>query len=229
MVTLAPELPGALDLTGRLIDRGIVIGAGHSAADFKSSQAGIAAGIAYGTHVFNAMTRLDHRTPGLAAALLGDSGATVGLIADGIHVHPQMIRIAWRLAGPDRLSLVSDAIAGLGMAPGKFHLGTQEVLVSDSSARLADGRLAGSVLPTNLGVRNLMTYTGCGIDIASRSVTSVPSRLLGLADRGVIRTGGRADLVLLTQDLEVVTTFVAGEVAYAAEDAPWAALKSPKA
>ncbi len=220
MVTLAPELPGALDLVRQLADRGVVVGAGHSAADFRSSQVALDAGVTYGTHLFNAMSGLDHRQPGLAAALLANEAATVGLIADGIHVHPQMVRIAWRLAGPDRFSLVSDAMAGLGMASGKFQLGPLEVFVSDSSARLADGTLAGSVLPLDQAARNLIEFAGCRPEHAIASVTSVPAHLLRRTDRGVIRPGARADLVLLTQDLKVAATLIAGEIAYAAGRAP---------
>lgn len=220
MVTLAPELPGALDLISQLVERGVVVGAGHSAADFESSKDAIDAGISYGTHLFNAMSGLDHREPGLAAALLASETATVGLIADGVHVHPQMVRMAWRLAGPDRFTLVSDAIAGLGMPSGKFQLGPLEVLVSDSSARLADGTLAGSVLPLDQAVRNLIAFAGCLPELAIGAVTSVPAQLLRRTDRGVIRPGARADLVLLTQDLQVAATLIGGEIAYASERAP---------
>ena len=224
MVTLAPELPGARELVRDLADRGIVVSAGHSAADFTAGEAAIDAGVRYGTHLFNGMTGLDHRSPGLAAALLADERVTVGLIGDGIHVHPEMIRLAWRLAGPDRFSLVSDAMAGLGLPPGRFQLGGQEVFVADSSARLADGTLAGSVLPLDRGLRNLIAFTHCPPGLGLRAVTTVPARLLRLADgRGVIRQGGRADFVLLTKRLEVVATVTGGEIAYAAAGAPsWA-------
>jgi N-acetylglucosamine-6-phosphate deacetylase len=223
MVTLAPELPGALELIGPLAGRGVVVSAGHSAADFTVGQEAIEAGVRYGTHVFNRMTGLDHRSPGLAAALLADERVTVGLIADGVHVHPEMIRLAWRLAGPTRFSLVSDAMAGLGLASGRFRLGGQDVFVADSTARLQDGTLAGSVLPLYLGVRNLMAFTGCPPELALRAVTTVPTGLLRLKGRGVIGPGSRADFVLLTERLEVVATILGGEIAYAADGGPsWA-------
>lgn len=223
MVTLAPELPGALELIRHLARRGVVVSAGHSDADLTVGEEAIDAGVRYGTHVFNRMRGLDHRSPGLATALLADERVTVGLIADGVHVHPEMIRIAWRLAGPNRFSLVSDAMAGLGSASGRFQLGGQEVFVADSSARLQDGTLAGSVLPLDLGVRNLMAFTGCPPELALQAVTRVPARLLRLKARGVIAPGNPADFVLLTERLEVVATIVDGEIAHAASGAPsWA-------
>jgi N-acetylglucosamine-6-phosphate deacetylase len=221
MVTLAPELDGALELIGELSRRGVLVSAGHSAADLATGEAAIEAGVRYGTHLFNAMTGLDHRSPGLAAALLDDERVTVGLIADGIHVHPEMVRLVSRLAGPDRISLVSDAIAGLGMSPGRFKLGNQEVIVDESSARLADGTLAGSILRLDQALRNFVAFTGCRPEVALRAVTSVPARLLGVADRhGAIVPGSLANLVLLTRGLEVVATIVGGRIAYASDGAP---------
>lgn len=144
----------------------------------------------------------------------------MGLIADGIHVHPELVRIAWRLAGPDRFSLVTDAMAGLGMPPGKFPLGLKEVTVSDKGARLADGTLAGSILPLDQAVRNLIAFAGCAPGFAIGSATSVPARLLERPDLGLIRSGARADVVLLTKDFHVFATLIAGEVAYTSVDAP---------
>jgi N-acetylglucosamine-6-phosphate deacetylase len=246
MVTLAPELPGALDLIRQLAGRGVVVSAGHSAADFTVGQEAIDAGIRYGTHLFNGMTGLDHRSPGLAAALLNDERVTVGLIVDGVHVHPQMIRLAWRLAGPNRVSLVSDAMAGLGSSPGRFQLGGQDVIVAESrgnfppplgeplssgsrdfprgqgrvGARLDDGTLAGSILPLDQAVRNLVAFTDCPPEVALRVVTAVPAGLLRLIGRGVIGPGSRADFVLVGERLELVATILGGEIAYAANGAP---------
>lgn len=215
MVTLAPELQGSIDLIRVLSGRGVVVGAGHSAADLDESHAGIRAGVTYGTHVFNAMSGLDHRSPGLAAALLADPRVTVGLIADGIHVHPELILLAWRLAGPDRFSLVSDAMAGLGQANGRYRLGAQAVIVKDSTAKLMDGTLAGSVLRLDQAVRNLVAFTGCEPELAIKAVTAVPARLLRLAQRrGVIRPGATADIVLLTDHLEIAATIIRGEIVW---------------
>jgi N-acetylglucosamine-6-phosphate deacetylase len=221
MVTLAPELPRALELIRQLVAQEVVVALGHSAADVDTARSAIDAGARYGTHLFNAMSGLDHHAPGLAAALLGDERATVGVIADGIHVHPELIRLAYRLAGPERFSLVSDAIAGLGMPPGTYPLGSRETIVSDTAATLADGTLAGSVLRLNRAVSNLVAFTGCTLESAVEAVTLVPARLLRIDQRrGSIRPGAMADLALLTKSLDVVATFVAGEIAYATERVP---------
>jgi N-acetylglucosamine-6-phosphate deacetylase len=213
LVTLAPELPGALAVTRRLRERGVVVSAGHSLATLAEARAGFEAGITAGTHLFNAMPPLDHREPGLAGALLADPRATFGLIADGVHVHPAMAALAWRAGGPNRLALVTDAMAALGRPPGDYRLGDRMVRVDETSARLADGRLAGSILSLDQAVRNLIRFTGCAPAEAIRAATEAPARLLGLpGERGRIAPGAVADLVLLTPELQVAATLVAGEV-----------------
>ncbi|HEX9991073.1 MAG TPA: N-acetylglucosamine-6-phosphate deacetylase [Chloroflexia bacterium] len=214
-VTLAPELPGALGMIEMLAARGIVVSEGHSLANYEEGIAGINAGIRYGTHLFNAMPVLDHREPGLVGALLGDGRVTVGLIADGIHLHPSMVALAWKAKGPSRLSLVTDAMAALGMSDGIYKLADQDVIVAGEAARLADGRLAGSVLTLDQAVRNLISFAGCSPCDAISTVTTVPASLLGMADsRSQIAPGSRADMVLLDGGLRVVETLVAGEVVY---------------
>lgn len=215
MATLAPELPGGLALIEKLCRQRIHVAAGHSTASYADAQAGLAAGISYGTHLFNAMPPLDHRKPGLAGALLDSPSATIGLIPDGIHLHPAVVAMVYRLVGAERISIVTDAMAGLGMPEGRYQLGEQEVIVGESSARLADGQLAGSVLTLNKAVGNLIGFTGCSLEEAITTVTQVPARFLGLDDRmGQIAPGNWADLTLLSEDLEVVATFVRGRIAY---------------
>lgn len=217
LVSLAPELPGALDVIRALAGRGVLVSAAHSMATYDQARAGFDAGIRYGTHLFNAMPALGHRDPGLPGALLADDRVTVGMIVDGIHVHPAMVALAWRVLGPGRLNLVTDAMAALGMAPGVHRLGDFEVTVDESSARLADGTLAGSILALDQALRNLIAFTGCALRDALATVTTTPARALGLAhERGRIAPGYVADLVLLTSDLRVRAAMVAGEVAYVA-------------
>jgi N-acetylglucosamine-6-phosphate deacetylase len=212
IVTLAPELPGALDLTRHLAGRGVVISAGHSTATFEEARAGIEAGITYATHVFNAMSALGHREPGLPGAVLSDPRVTVGLIPDGIHVHPAVVNLVSARVGLNRLSVVTDATAGLGMAPGRYSLGGRDVDVDGTSVRLVDdGRLAGSALTADQALRSLVAMTGWALEDAMRSMTSVPASLLGLDDRGTIRVGARADLTVFTRDLQVVGTYIGGE------------------
>lgn len=214
LVTLAPELPNALALTQQLCARGVVVSAGHSLASHAQALAGVEAGIRYGTHLFNAMPPLEHRAPGLVGALLTDARPVVGLIPDGEHVHPAMVKLAWQSTGPTRLNLVTDAMAALGMPPGTYRLGDFEVHVDEHTARLADGRLAGSILSLDVAVRNLQTFTGCSLADALATVTGVPAQLLGLTERGHLTPGTLADLVLLTPTGQVAHTFVRGKHIY---------------
>ena len=223
IVTLAPELPGALGLIAELSARGLVVAAGHTDADAATGRAAVDAGVRYATHLLNAMRPLDNRAPSLAAALLDDDRVTIGLIADGLHVAPEVLAVVRRTIGPDRLSLVSDAMAGLDMAPGTVRLGAAEVVVGADGARLADGTLAGSIAGLDAGLRTLVAATGCDVSEALAAVTSTPADLLQLGEgRGRLDVGGRADVTLLTTGLEVVATLVAGEVAWSAEPARWA-------
>ena len=219
MVTLAPELPGAITLVRTLAERGIVVSAGHSAATLAEGITGIDAGIRYATHVFNAMPTIHQRAPGLITAVLLDERVTAGFIADGIHVAPEVLALAARVVGPGRFSAVTDAIAALGMLPGVYPLGDIEVTSDGVTARLGDGRLAGSVLRLDQAVRNVRTFLGWSVADTVATVTSVPARLLNVADRhGVLAPGAVFDAVLLTPELEIVTTFIAGRIVHA-EDA----------
>ena len=223
IVTLAPELPGALDLIRELSRRGIVVAAGHTDADAATARAAVDAGLRYATHLLNAMRPLDHHAPSLAAALLNDERVTIGLIADGLHVAPEMLALVRRTIGPGRLSLVSDAMAGLDMAPGRVRLGAAEVVVGANGARLDDGTLAGSIAGLDVCLRTLVAATGCPISEALAAVTTTPAELLRLGEgRGRLEVGGRADIALLTPGLEVAATIISGDVAWSAEPARWA-------
>ncbi|HEY1409433.1 MAG TPA: N-acetylglucosamine-6-phosphate deacetylase, partial [Promineifilum sp.] len=190
LVTLAPELPGAAQVIGELVERGTVVSAGHSLASFEAAGAGFDTGIRYVTHLFNAMPALHHREPGLIAAALADDRLTVGLIADGLHVHPALVSLVWDLLGPTRLNLVTDAMAAMGMSPGEYALGDSLVTVDESSARLGDGTLAGCVLSLDAILRLFISFTRASLSEALSTVTAVPARLLGLDGRlGAIRPG----------------------------------------
>ncbi len=218
LVTLAPELPGALELAELLHSRGILVSAGHSVATYAEATAGFDHGIRYGTHLFNAMPALGHREPGLPGALLCDARPVVGLIADGVHTHPAMVDLAWKALGKRRLNLVTDAMAALGVPPGKQLLGDFEVLVDGVSARLSDGTLAGSILSLDQALRNLLAFTGCSLTDALPTMTSTPAAALGLeGERGSLVVGYRADLVLLDSELHVVATMIDGKVVYTSE------------
>jgi N-acetylglucosamine-6-phosphate deacetylase len=218
IVTLAPELPGALELVRTLAGRGVVVAAGHSLATAEEAAAGFDAGIRYVTHLFNAMPPLGHRAPGLAGAALSDGRVIVGLIPDGVHVDPLVVDLTWRVAGADRLSIVTDAMAALGMPPGRYPLGGVDVEVGDDGAQLPDGRLAGSVLSLDAGLRNLVAYTGAPAAVAADAVTRVPAALLGERDRGALAVGAVADVVVLDAGLEVVATIARGVAIHGDDD-----------
>jgi N-acetylglucosamine-6-phosphate deacetylase len=214
LVTLAPELPGAAEVIRSLVRQGVVVSAGHSLASYEQALQAVEQGVTCGTHLFNAMPPLDHRAPGLTAALLNLPDLHTGIIADGIHVHPAMLELAWKAKSPRSLILVSDAMAALGMPPGRYRLGNFDVTVDETSARLPDGTLAGSILAMDAAVRNWTAFTGCTLAEAAACASANPAGLLGLITKGRIRPGRDADLVVLDSSLEVAATLVGGEVVY---------------
>ena len=217
LVTLAPELPGALEVIVALSDRGVLVSEGHSMANYDQAEAGIDAGARYGTHLFNAMPALGHRDPGLPGALLTDTRTTVGFIADGVHTHRSVIGLTWLALGPHRMNLVTDAMAALGMPPGRHLLGDFEVVVDATSARLADGTLAGSILSLDQALRTLIDVTGCTLADALPTVTTTPARAIGIDhERGRIAPGCVADMVLLAAGLRVAATIAEGQVVFSA-------------
>lgn len=217
LVTLAPEMPGADKVISQLVKNKVVVSAGHSMAHFDEAVAAFDAGVRYGTHLFNAMPPLHHREPALAGALLRDTRATIGLIPDGVHVHPSLVKLVWLMA-EGRINLVTDAMAAMGSAPGSYQLGDRTVTVDATSARLPDGTLAGSVVTMDAAVRNFRSWTGCTLADAIDAVTTVPAALLGLTTKGQVARGYDGDVVLLRQDGTVAMTIVAGDVVYESSD-----------
>ncbi|MET0324517.1 MAG: N-acetylglucosamine-6-phosphate deacetylase, partial [Ilumatobacteraceae bacterium] len=215
MVTLAPELPGALDVVGTLVSRGVTVSMGHTDATAAEFAAGRVAGASYVTHLFNAMRPFGHRDPGPIGAALADPEVVVGLVCDGVHVDPVAVAMAWRALGPHRLNLVTDAVSAMGAATvGTGSLGSVGITVGADGVRNADGVLAGSLLSLDQAVRNLIDFTGCAVPEAVATVTSTPAHVLGLADRGRLVVGARADVTVLDRDLRVRATIVGGQVAW---------------
>jgi N-acetylglucosamine-6-phosphate deacetylase len=211
VMTVAPELPGALELRRWLAGRGVTMSVGHSMATFEQARAAFALGAKSTTHLFNAMTGIDHRAPGVALAALLDDSVYVELIADGIHVDPALWSLISRTKPVDRLILVSDAVPLAGMSDGRGWLGTSEVeVVGPRVTLVGTNTLAGSVLSLDVAVRNLVAG-GVALPAAVAAASRNPLALLGVTDRGRIAVGQRADLVELADDLRVLRAMRAGE------------------
>ncbi|MGB0101115.1 MAG: amidohydrolase family protein [Nocardioides sp.] len=199
MVTIAPELPGALDVIERLVDRGVVVSIGHTAADTAAVAAAVEAGARCLTHLGNAMAPLLAREPGPVGVALGGpsgSGLVAGVIVDGHHLDPHFVRTAWRALGPERFLSVSDTTAALGLPDGATRLGDQDVVVSQGTVRLADGTLAGSAASLLDCLRTLVAQTGCTLADAVATATTTPLTLLGLP--------AREERIELTDDMELI-------------------------
>ncbi len=210
LMTMAPEIAGAQELIEYFRGR-ITFSIGHTAADYAQAVAALEWGASHFTHLFNAMTPLEHRQPGVVGAALESVEATAELIADGIHVHPAVLRIA-ALAKPHHIALVTDAMRACGMREGNYRLYGYDVTVAGGAARLADGTLAGSVLTTGAAVRNMIELAGLPIELVLPMATEVPARILGASTRkGRIDKGFDADLVLLGSRLDIEGVIVRGE------------------
>lgn len=200
MATIAPELPGALEVIERLVAEGVVVSIGHTAADTAAVRAAVDAGARCVTHLGNAMPPMQTREPGpVGVALAGSMGAgdlVAGVIADGHHLHPDFLRTVWRALGPERFVSVSDTTAALGLPDGAARLGDQEVVVADGTVRLHDGTLAGSAASLLGCLRVLVAQTGCSVTDALATATTTPLALLGLPPR--------EERIDLTEDLELL-------------------------
>jgi N-acetylglucosamine-6-phosphate deacetylase len=214
LMTVAPERPGALELIRRLRDRGIVVSLGHTDATFDQFVAGVDAGATMTTHLYNASSLFHHRAPGAVGAALVDERIVAGLIADGVHAHYAALNLALRAKGPDRLVLVTDAVAAAGCGPGTFSLGGETVVSDGTAVRLGDGTLAGSTLTMDRAVRTMLTFTGAQLEDALTMATETPARVLGLTTQGQLQVGADADLVLWDNALGVAMTFVGGALVY---------------
>jgi N-acetylglucosamine-6-phosphate deacetylase len=218
IITLAPELPGALDFIHYVTERGIIAAVGHSDADYEQFIAAADAGLSRATHLFNAMTGLHHRQPGVVGAVLTRDDIYAELILDGEHVHPVAAQVALRSKGLNRIVLVSDATQAAGLEDGSYvRPGDRKIIVKNGTARLESGALAGSVLTINRAVRNAVEMLDLPLSEALAIASRVPAESLGLGrTKGKLATGMDADLVILSPDLEVLLTLVSGKVAYRA-------------
>ncbi len=219
MLTLAPELEGALGLAKTAGKRGVVISAGHSAATFELAYKAFEEEVASVTHLFNAMSPLHHRAPGLPGAAFAHPRVMCSIIADGRHVHPEVVNLAFRVLGPDRLYLVTDAIAPAGAGPGEYRLASQWVYLNDRVPTLESGTFAGSVLTMSEALRNIIAFTGCTLPEAIRMVATTPAKLIGEeGHKGRLAPGYDADIVILRPDFSIEAVYKGGTRAYPAGD-----------
>ena len=217
MLTLAPELPGALDLITGLRIQEVIPSFGHSEADYGQTLAGIKAGIRHATHLYNAMRTMHHRDPGPIPALLETPGLSVQLIPDGAHIHPPMLRLALERLRGDRLVLISDGMQAMGLPDGRYVYNGLEYESRDGTARYLDGTLIGTSLGMSQLIARFIEHTGCSLAEAVRAGSYNPACVLGLQERkGRVKEGWDADLVILNQDLSVRMTILEGRCIYEA-------------
>jgi N-acetylglucosamine-6-phosphate deacetylase len=209
MMTIAPELPGALEVIAEAARRKVCVSIGHSDAVLKVARDGVRAGARHATHTFNAMRPLDHRDPGILAEVLTDSRLTADIIVDGIHVAPEVVQLFLQAKGVERAVLITDATAAAGMPDGTYQLGPIQVEVKDGKCTM-DGKLAGSVLTMDCAVRNVTKFAGWTLQDAVRAATVNPAQATGLTEHGQIVPGAEANLVVLSPDGEVRKTIVRG-------------------
>lgn len=220
MVTMAPELPGALDVVEQFVDANVLVAVGHTESGYAQARAAIERGARVATHLFNAMRPLHHREPGPILALLEDPRVTIEIVGDGVHVHPDLVSYVAEAAGPHRVALVTDAMAAAGMSDGSYRLGVLDVDVVDSVARVrATGAIAGSTATMGVLFRRAATLltegpNGLSDEAALRAAvamtSSTPARTLGRADIGELTPGRRADFVVVDDGYRVSEVFSSG-------------------
>jgi N-acetylglucosamine-6-phosphate deacetylase len=209
MMTIAPELPGALEVIAEAARRNVCVSIGHSDAAIEAARAGIRAGARHATHTFNAMRPLDHREPGILGEVLTDGNLSADIIADGIHVAPEIIQLFLQAKGIHRSVLITDATAAAGMPDGKYRLGPIEVDVKDGKCTM-DGKLAGSVLTMDKAVRNVTQFSSWSLRDAVQAASLNPARAVGLPQQGKLVPGAEANVVVLSSNGDVRKTIVRG-------------------
>jgi N-acetylglucosamine-6-phosphate deacetylase len=209
MMTIGAEQADAVAATQLLVAAGRLVSIGHSTADETAFDAVVGAGARLTTHLFNGMSGVHHRSPGVAVFAMTDPQVSASIIADGVHVHPRVIRLAFQALGPGRVVLVTDSVAWRSGRIGSIGAGSIGMELRDGAPRLADGTLAGSVVTMDQAIR-VCVDAGVPLIDAVRAASTTPARLLGMSDRGEIAVGARADLVALDDDLGVQQVWVAG-------------------
>jgi N-acetylglucosamine-6-phosphate deacetylase len=216
VITLAPELPGALELTAAAREASVRVSIGHTNATYDEARNAIDAGATLATHIFNAMRPVHQREPGVIAAVLGDRRVVSGLIADGVHVHPGLLELVYRAKGADRVALVTDAMSPVGADDASaLQLEGTRIEVRDGACYTPDGTLAGSALSMDRAVRLMHEAAGVPLLDCVRMATATPAHAIGLQDSvGVLQPGARADVVVCDRDVRVWRVYVGGELAH---------------
>ncbi|MCZ1268293.1 MULTISPECIES: N-acetylglucosamine-6-phosphate deacetylase [Paenibacillus] len=211
MVTIAPELPGGMDLISFLKEQGVVIAIAHSDATYEEAKQAFASGASHVTHCFNGMRPIHHRDPGLIVAAFEEKHVSLQAIVDNVHLHPAIIRLIHNLKGPEGMVLITDALQAMGMGDGNYLFGGHHVTVSGGIARLEDGTLASSTVTMNEALRYTVE-TGIPLIDAVQMASNTPANILGFQQKGEISSGFDADLVLLDDEFQVLWTMVGGQI-----------------
>lgn len=211
MVTIAPELPGGLELMAYLKEQGVIIAVAHSDATYEEAKVAFAAGASHVTHCFNGMRPIHHRDPGLVVAAFEENHVSLQAIVDQVHLHPAILRMMHRLKGPEKIVLITDALQAMGLGDGNYVFGGHQVTVSEGVARLSDGTLASSTVTMNEALRHTVD-NGLSLVDAVQMASATPANILRLEGKGTIQSGYDADLVLLDQDFQVQWTMINGRL-----------------
>ncbi len=215
IMTMAPELKGADDLLDLLVENRITVSLGHTCADYETARRAFRHGYSHITHCFNAMNGLHHRRPGPVGAAMECQNITVEMICDSAHIHPAMIKLLFKTMGPERLICISDGIRNLGLPDGTYTYDGREYISKNGIARYPDGTLIGTTMSLLQLVLNFKRFSGCTLEQALDTVTKQPARVLGIdKQKGAIKEGYDADLVLLDSDFTPFITLVDGEVVF---------------
>src|ERR1700681_1664977 len=210
MLTIAPEIPGAMEVIAEAARRKVCVSIGHSDAEMPIAQDAVKAGARHATHTFNAMRPLDHRAPGVIGEVLSDDRLSADIIVDGIHVAPPIVKLFLLAKGRERAVLITDAISATGMPDGRYQLGPIEVDVKDGKCT-SNGSLAGSVLTMDRAVKNVLKFSSWSLQDAVRAATLNPARVVGLSGHhGILARGARADFIVMSPSGEVLKTIVSG-------------------